>query len=256
MFVPAPLPFCIAEIGWTPGHRTKCNTLSPADMLRQQSNISVSLIIFTAEKFRRTELLRDLTFHPNKHVSALVLSSARAASYICPILLHPRRVHLLRDTEESVLVHLHPCDDLQYYDETILCDHFRTGLPLHYSGECTVLTCYREGDRSEQSTPSHSLFTNPNHSLYLSGTALCGAINAYERPAAEGLVKLARLCVAPRRDRSAVPDFTSHCNFSTRNRVNNKDKGRIRPAAVLYREGTLRRPAGPYFGENDRATPT
>ena len=256
MFVPAPLPFCIAEIGWTPGHRTKCNTLSPADMLRQQSNISVSLIIFTAEKFRRTELLRDLTFHPNKHVSALVLSSARAASYICPILLHPRRVHLLRDTEESVLVHLHPCDDLQYYDETILCDHFRTGLPLHYSGECTVLTCYREGDRSEQSTPSHSLFTNPNHSLYLSGTALCGAINAYERPAAEGLVKLARLCVAPRRDRSAVPDFTSHCNFSTRNRVNNKDKGRIRPAAVLYREGTLRRPAGPYFENNKRATPT
>ena len=254
MFVPAPLPFCIAEIGWTPGHRTKCNTLSPADMLRQQSNISVLKKIFTAEKFRRTELLRDLTFHPNKHVSALVLSSARAASYICPILLHPRRVHLLRDTEESVLVHLHPCDDLQYYDETILCDHFRTGLPLHYSGECTVLTCYREGDRSEQSTPSHSLFTNPNHSLYLSGTALCEAINAYEHSAAEGLVKLARLCVAPRRDRSAVPDFTFYCNFSIRNRVNNKDKGRI--AAVLYREGTLRRPAGPYFGENDRATPT
>ena len=93
-----------------------------------------------------------------------------------------------------------------------------------------------------------------NHSLYLSGTALCGAINAYERPAAEGLVKLARLCVAPRRDRSAVPDFTSYCNFSAENRVNNK--GRIRPAAVLYREGTLRRPAGPYFGENNRATPT
>lgn len=140
------------------------------------------------------------------------------------------------------------------YDETILCDHFRTGLPLHYSGECTVLTCYREGDRSEQSTPSHSLFTNPNHSLYLSGTALCGAINAYERPAAEGLVKLARLCIAPRRDRSAVPDFTSYCNFSAENRVNNK--GRIRPAAVLYREGTLRRPAGPYFEDNKRATPT
>ena len=95
-----------------------------------------------------------------------------------------------------------------------------------------------------------------NHSIYLSGTALCGAINAYERPAAEGLVKLARLCIAPRRDRSAVPDFTSHCNFSTRNRVNNKDKGRIRPAAVLYREGTLRRPAGSYFGENNRAMPT
>lgn len=95
-----------------------------------------------------------------------------------------------------------------------------------------------------------------NHSLYLSGTALCGAIDAYERPAAEGLVKLARLCVAPRRDRSAVPDFTSHCNFSRKNRVNNKDKGQVRPAAVLYREGTLRRPAGPYFGENNRATPT
>ena len=89
-----------------------------------------------------------------------------------------------------------------------------------------------------------------NHSLYLSGTVLCGAINAYERSAAEGLVKLARLCVAPRRDRSAVPDFTFYCNFSTRNRVNNKDKGRIRPAAVLYREGTLRRPAGPYFENN------
>ena len=95
-----------------------------------------------------------------------------------------------------------------------------------------------------------------NHSLYLSGTALCGAINAYDCSAAEGLVKLARLCIAPRRDRSAVPDFTSHCNFSTRNRVNNKDKGRIRPAAVLYREGTLRRPTGPYFGDNKRATPT
>ncbi len=93
-----------------------------------------------------------------------------------------------------------------------------------------------------------------NHSPYLSGTALCGAINAYERPAAEGLIKLARLCVAPRRDRSAVPDFTSYCNFSAENRVNNK--GRIRPAAVLYREGTLRRPAGPYFEDNKRATPT
>ena len=95
-----------------------------------------------------------------------------------------------------------------------------------------------------------------NHSPYLSGTALCGAINAYERPAAEGLVKLARLCVAPRRDRLAVPDFTSHCNFLAENRVNNKDKGRIRPAAVLYREGTLRRPAGSYFEDNKRATPT
>lgn len=95
-----------------------------------------------------------------------------------------------------------------------------------------------------------------NHSPYLSGTALCGAINAYERSAAEGLVKLARLCIAPRCDRSAVPDFTSHCNFLAENRVNNKDKGRIRPAAVLYREGTLRRPAGPYFGENNRAMPT
>ena len=95
-----------------------------------------------------------------------------------------------------------------------------------------------------------------NHSLYLSGTALCGAINAYDGSAAEGLVKLARLCIAPRCDRSAAPDFTSYCNFSTRNRVNNKDKERMRPAAVLYREGTLRRSAGPYFGENDRATPT
>lgn len=63
-----------------------------------------------------------------------------------------------------------------------------------------------------------------NHSIYLSGTALCGAIDAYERPAAEGLVKLARLCVAPRRDRSAVPDFTSHCNFSVENRVNNREE--------------------------------
>ena len=95
-----------------------------------------------------------------------------------------------------------------------------------------------------------------NHSLYLSGTVLCGAINAYERSAAEGLVKLARLCVAPRRDRLAVPDFTSHCNFLAENRVNNKDKGRIRPAAVLYREGTLRRPAGSYFEDNKRAMPT
>lgn len=95
-----------------------------------------------------------------------------------------------------------------------------------------------------------------NHSPYLSGTALCGTIDTYDCSAAEGLVKLARLCIAPRRDRSAVPDFTSHCNFSRRNQVNNKDKGRIRPAAVLYREGTLRRPTGPYFGDNKRATPT
>lgn len=64
-----------------------------------------------------------------------------------------------------------------------------------------------------------------NHSLYLSGTVLCGAINAYERSAAEGLVKLARLCVAPRRDRLAVPDFTSHCNFLAENRVNNVSSG-------------------------------
>ena len=95
-----------------------------------------------------------------------------------------------------------------------------------------------------------------NHSPYLSGTALCGAINAYDCSAAEGLVKLARLCITPRRDRSAAPDFTFYCNFSAENRVNNKDKGRMRSAAVLYREGTLRRPSGPYFGENDRATPT
>lgn len=95
-----------------------------------------------------------------------------------------------------------------------------------------------------------------NHSPYLSGTALCGTIDTYDCSAAEGLVKLARLCIAPRRDRSAVPDFTFYCNFSTRNRVNNKDKERIRPAAVLYREGTLRRPAGPYFENNKRATPT
>lgn len=93
-----------------------------------------------------------------------------------------------------------------------------------------------------------------NHSLYLSGTALCGAINAYERPVVEELVKLARLCIAPRCDRSAVPDFTSHCNFLAENRVNNK--GQVRPAAVLYREGTLRRPAGSYFEDNKRATPT
>ena len=95
-----------------------------------------------------------------------------------------------------------------------------------------------------------------NHSPYLSGTALCGTIDTYDCSAAEGLVKLARLCIAPRRDRSAIPDFTSYCNFSAENRVNNKDKGRIRPAAVLYRKGTLRRPTGPYFEDNKRATPT
>ena len=97
-----------------------------------------------------------------------------------------------------------------------------------------------------------------NHSIYLSGMALCTEFdsNSGKKSAAEGLVKLARLCIAPRCDRSAVPDFTFYCNFSTRNRVNNKDKGRIRPAAVLYREGTLRRPAGPYFENNKRATPT
>ena len=95
-----------------------------------------------------------------------------------------------------------------------------------------------------------------NHSPYLSGTALCGAINAYDCSAAEGLVKLARLCITPRRDRSAAPDFTFYCNFSAENRVNNKDKGRMRSAAVLYREGTLRRPSGPYFEDNKRATPT
>lgn len=58
-----------------------------------------------------------------------------------------------------------------------------------------------------------------NHSPYLSGTALCGTIDTYDCSAAEGLVKLARLCIAPRRDRSAIPDFTFYCNFSTRNRV-------------------------------------
>lgn len=133
---------------------------------------------------------------------------------------------------------------------------------LSHSGLLSPFTTRRNARLSSKRTGTSPIVTRRripprnirNHSLYLSGTALCGAINAYEHSAAEGLVKLARLCVAPRRDRSAVPDFTFYCNFSTRNRVNNKDKGRI--AAVLYREGTLRRPAGPYFGENDRATPT
>ena len=108
-------------------------------------------------------------------------------------------------------------------------------LVLINSEECTAIV-ETDRDFADRNPPPHSSRNIRNHSIYLSGTALCGAINAYERPAAEGLVKLARLCVAPCRDRSAVPDFTSHCNFSTRNRVNNKDKGRIRPAAVLYRE--------------------
>ena len=133
---------------------------------------------------------------------------------------------------------------------------------LSHSGLLSPFTTRRNARLSSKRTGTSPIVTRRripprnirNHSIYLSGTALCGAINAYEHSAAEGLVKLARLCVAPRRDRSAVPDFTFYCNFSTRNRVNNKDKGRI--AAVLYREGTLRRPAGPYFGENDRATPT
>ena len=61
-----------------------------------------------------------------------------------------------------------------------------------------------------------------NHSLYLSGMALCTEFDSSS--AAEGLVKLARLCVAPRRDRSAVPDFTFYCNFSVENRVNNREE--------------------------------
>lgn len=76
-----------------------------------------------------------------------------------------------------------------------------------------------------------------NHSIYLSGTALCGAINAYDCSAAEGLVKLARLCITPRCDRSAAPDFTSYCNFSAENRVNNKDKGRMRPGQYYIGRG-------------------
>ena len=65
-----------------------------------------------------------------------------------------------------------------------------------------------------------------NHSLYLSGMALCTEFDSSsgKKSAAEGLVKLARLCVAPRRDRSAVPDFTFYCNFSVENRVNNREE--------------------------------
>ncbi len=129
---------------------------------------------------------------------------------------------------------------------------------LSHSGLLSPFTTRRNARLSSKRTGTSPTVTRRripprnirNHSLYLSGTALCGTIDTYDCSAAEGLVKLARLCIAPRRDRSAVPDFTFYCNFSTRNRVNNKDKGRIRPAAVLYREGTLRRPAGPYFENN------
>lgn len=135
---------------------------------------------------------------------------------------------------------------------------------LSHSGLLSPFTTRRNARLSSKRTGTSPTVTRRripprnirNHSLYLSGTALCGTIDTYDCSAAEGLVKLARLCIAPRRDRSAVPDFTFYCNFSTRNRVNNKDKGRIRPAAVLYREGTLRRPAGSYFEDNKRATPT
>lgn len=134
---------------------------------------------------------------------------------------------------------------------------------LSHSGLLSPFTTRRNARLSSKRTGTSPTITRRripprnirNHSPYLSGTALCGTIDTYDCSAAEGLVKLARLCIAPRRDRSAIPDFTFYCNFSTRNRVNNKNKGRIRPAAVLYREGTLHRPAGPYFGENDHATP-
>lgn len=49
------------------------------------------------------------------------------------------------------------------------------------------------------------LSTIRNHTIYsLSGTAVCGAMGIDERPAAKGLVKLARPCVALNRG-SAVP---------------------------------------------------
>ena len=49
------------------------------------------------------------------------------------------------------------------------------------------------------------LSTSLNHTIYsLSGTAVCGAMGIDERPAAKGLVKLARPCVALNRG-SAVP---------------------------------------------------
>lgn len=95
-----------------------------------------------------------------------------------------------------------------------------------------------------------------NHSPYLSGTALCGTIDTYDCSAAEGLVKLARLCVAPHRDRSAVPDFTSHCNFSAENRVNNKDKGRDTGCGSIISGGDAPRPRRSLFRNNKRATPT
>lgn len=137
---------------------------------------------------------------------------------------------------------------------------------LSHSGLLSPFTTRRNARLSSKRTGTSPTITRRripprnirNHSIYLSGMALCTEFdsNSGKKSAAEGLVKLARLCIAPRCDRSAVPDFTFYCNFSTRNRVNNKDKGRIRPAAVLYREGTLRRPAGPYFENNKRATPT
>ena len=97
-------------------------------------------------------------------------------------------------------------------------------LVLINSEECTAIV---ETDRDfavpRRRIPPRNI---RNHSLYLSGMALCTEFDSSsgKKSAAEGLVKLARLCVAPRRDRSAVPDFTFYCNFSVENRVNNREE--------------------------------
>ena len=74
-----------------------------------------------------------------------------------------KRSQPLRNAGATSPVHCYPCGDPQRRDRPARNDRSRTGLPVHHSGECAALTCYREGGRPERSTPSHSPFGFPKH---------------------------------------------------------------------------------------------
>lgn len=88
-----------------------------------------------------------------------------------PVLSCAKRVQPLRNTGAPAPVHCYPCGDAQRRDRPTRNDRSRPGLPIHHSGECAALTCYREGGRPERSTPSHSPTGFPKHS-YIYSTPL------------------------------------------------------------------------------------
>lgn len=164
-------------------------------MLRQQSDTTASLIPSATGTFRRPEPC----FRPFSDPTAVIFSGTGRRSVLpeptdvkgggtglspvlfsrtfrlllpagCtdpyrafPVLSCAKRSQPLRNAGATSPVHCYPCGDPQRRDRPARNDRSRTGLPVHHSGECAALTCYREGGRPERSTPSHSPFGFPKH---------------------------------------------------------------------------------------------